>query len=396
MKKIELLAPAGNLTKLKTALIYGADAVYIGGKAFSLRARANNFTLDDLKEGVEFAHNLGKKVYVTMNVVAREKDYSDYDLEEYLKYLSSINVDGIICSSMYIASTIINKFPNMEAHLSTQASSLNSESVKFYSTLGIKRVVLAREASIDDIRTISASTNTELEVFIHGGMCSSISGRCMLSNYFVNRDANRGGCAHSCRWNYDLFDVRGRKLNGKSYLNIASKDLCAIEFIKDLIEAGVSSLKIEGRMKSEYYIASIVKTYRSLIDDIYSGKTIDYDYYRDELAKAENRLTSHGFLSGRLTINEQLYDSCDHPTKEFVGLVLDYKDGIAKLEQRNYFKIGDELEFFGPNHPNFSLKLEAMTNEKNEGISVAPHPKEIIYISVPFTLDVGDMVRVKK
>ena len=399
-KKIELLAPAGNLDKLKIAVMYGADAVYIGGKYFSLRARANNFSFDDIKEGVLFAHQYNAKVYVTMNIVPRKSDFDACSLEEYIKYLASVNVDGIIVSSMYIASVAFKVAPSLEVHLSTQCSVTNSDSVNYYASLGIKRVVLARECTLYEINNITKKANIGVEVFIHGGMCSSFSGRCMLSNYFVNRDANRGGCAHSCRWNYDLYQkglFGPKKINKDNKFNIASKDLCAISLIKDLIEANVESIKIEGRMKSEYYIATVVRSYRKLIDAIYDNKEIDYEYFAEEIKKAENRETSTGFLKGVLTANEQLYDSNDHPTKEFVGYVLDYDDetNLATIEQRNYFSVGDNLEFFGPNLDNTIYKVIKMMDKDGILIEVARHPKQIIKMELPFKVAKGDMIRKK-
>ena len=399
--KIELLAPAGSLEKLKIAVMYGADAVYIGGKFFSLRARANNFSLDDIKEGVEFAHKYQSKVYITMNVAARDEDFSEYDLEKYLKYLESVDVDGIIVSSMYIASVALSLTPKLEVHMSTQASITNSEAINYLASIGIKRVVLAREVNLDQIRLLTKKSKVGLEVFIHGGMCASFSGRCMLSNYYVNRDANRGGCAHSCRWNYNLYKkslFKYKKVNKDNYFNIASKDLCAITLIKDLIEAGVESLKIEGRMKSEYYIATVVRCYRNLIDAIYNGEAIDYNYYLEEIKKAENRETSTGFLKGDVTVEEQLYDSNDHPTKEFVGYVLDYEEDkhLAIIEQRNHFKVGDTLEFFGPNLKNTIYKVSKMRLEDGSEVDVAPHPKQIIYLDVNFRVARGDMIRKKQ
>ena len=398
--KIELLAPAGSLEKLKIAVMYGADAVYIGGKFFSLRARANNFSMDDLKIGVEFSHQYQSKVYVTMNVAAREEDFNECNLIEYLKYLESIDVDGIIVSSMYIADVALNYTPKLEVHLSTQASITNSEAINYYASLGIKRVVLARECNLNQIKLLTKKSKVGLEVFIHGGMCSSFSGRCMLSNYYVNRDANRGGCAHSCRWNYNLYEkglFKERLVNKEGYFNIASKDLCAIAQVKDLIEAGVESLKIEGRMKSEYYIATVVRCYRRLIDAIYNNEDIDYNYYLEEIKKAENRETSSGFLKGDVTVEEQLYDSNDHPTKEFVGYVLDYDADkkIATIEQRNHFKVGDTLEFFGPKLENTVYVVKKMWTVDGETVEVAPHPKQVLQLETDFVVTRGDMIRKK-
>ena len=391
-KNIELLAPAGSLEKLKIAILYGANAVYIGGKKFSLRARANNFTLENIKEACEFAKEHNAKIYVTMNVIPHEDDFEG--LVEYLQYLESVGVSAIITSSMHIIQTCLKVAPSMEVHLSTQLSTINSLACKFYQDLGVKRVVLGREVSIEEMRKIKSNTDVSLEVFIHGGMCTSISGKCMLSNHMVNRDANRGGCAHSCRWNYDLYDG-DNKINTESYFHMGSKDLCAIKVIKDMMEIGVDSLKIEGRMKSDYYIATIVRTYRQLIDDINSNNLKDYEYYFKEIAKAENRMSSTGFLLNEPTINEQLYDRDERPTKEFVGIVLDYNKKTKKclLEQRNYFTIGDELEFFGPNLENTKYIVKEIRDSEGNILDAARHPKQLIELDVDFDLSKNDMIR---
>ena len=396
-KNIELLAPAGSLEKLKIAILYGANAVYIGGKKFSLRARANNFTLEDIKEACEFAKFHNAKIYVTMNIIPHEDDFDG--LVEYLQYLESVGVSAIITSSMHIINTCLKVAPKMEVHLSTQLSTINSLSCKFYQDLGVKRVVLGREVSIDEMRKICENTNISLEAFIHGGMCTSISGKCMLSNHMVNRDANRGGCAHSCRWNYDLYDG-DNKLNNDSYFHMGSKDLCAVKVIKDMIEMGIDSLKIEGRMKSDYYIATIVRTYRRLIDDIINNNKQfncdeDYEYYYKEINKAENRLSSTGFLLNEPSINEQLYDRDERPTKEFVGIVLDYNKDTKKciLEQRNYFTINDELEFFGPNLENTRYIVKEIRNIEGNVLDAARHPKQLIELDVDFEVHKNDMIR---
>lgn len=391
-KNIELLAPAGSLEKLKIAILYGANAVYIGGKKFSLRARANNFTLENIKEACEFARDHNAKIYVTMNIIPHEDDFEG--LVEYLQYLESVGVSAIITSSMHIINTCLQVAPKLEVHLSTQLSTINSLACKFYQDLGIKRVVLGREVSIEEMRKISKNTNISLEAFIHGGMCTSISGKCMLSNHMVNRDANRGGCAHSCRWNYDLYDG-DNKLNNESYFHMGSKDLCAVKVIKDMMEIGIDSLKIEGRMKSDYYIATIVRTYRKLIDDINNNELKDYDYYFKEIAKAENRLSSTGFLLNEPTINEQLYDRDERPTKEFVGIVLDYNKDTKEclLEQRNYFTINDELEFFGPNLENTKYIVTEIRDIDNNILDAARHPKQLIKLTVDFEVSKNDMIR---
>jgi len=394
MNKPELLAPAGNLEKLKIAYLYGADACYVGGKKFSLRARASNFSYEDIIEGVKFAHSLNKKLYITMNIVPHEDDFDG--LIDYLKFLEDNEIDGIIVSSMYIATTALKYAPKLEVHLSTQASCVNSESVKFYEKLGLKRVVLGREVPISLIKEIIKKINIETEVFIHGGMCTSFSGRCMLSNHMTNRDANRGGCAHSCRWNYDLFDEENKKINSDTYLNIGSKDLMAVRHIKDLIECGVKSLKIEGRMKSLYYIACVVRCYRNIIDDYFDGKEIDYEFYEKEIQKAENRLTSTGFLKGMVTKEEQLYNvRAEIPTKDFLGIVKEYNSetGECIIEQRNYFEPHDTLEFFGPDLKNTVFKVEEIYDLDGNLLDAARHPLQLIKFKVPFKVSLHDMLR---
>ena len=397
MNKVELLSPAGDLEKLKIAIMYGADAVYIGGKKFSLRARASNFTIPDIIEGVKFAHERNAKVYVTMNIVPHDEDFDD--LEEYLKELENAHVDGIIVSSLYIASVAKKVAPKLERHLSTQASVTNSKAINEYQKLGFSRCVLAREASIDEIRRIKENVNAELEVFIHGGLCVSYSGRCMLSNHLTNRDANRGGCAHSCRWNYDLYD-NDRKINEGFNFNIGSKDLVGVNHVFDLIDIGVKSLKIEGRMKSLYYIATVVRGYRLLIDAYTKANgcrdNIDLKYYYDEISKAENRLMSIGFFNGHPTTNEQLYNNrSEEPTQEFVGIVKEYDKAthIALVEVRNYFETNDKLEAFGPKLANTNFVAGKMENLDGEVVEVANHPLELLKMKIDFEVHEFDMIR---
>lgn len=401
MNKVELLAPAGNLEKAKIAIYYGCDAVYVGGKEFSLRARASNFTRDDLKELCEFAHERNKKVYVTCNIIPHDEDF--IGLDNYLEFLSDIKVDAIITSSLGLIMKAKRIAPNVEIHISTQTSIANSKAIKFYQTLGASRVVLAREVSLKEINQIKKNTSVELEVFIHGGMCASYSGRCTLSNYMTKRDANRGGCAHSCRWNYSL--IKGKKqINLPSeYFNMGSKDLMALDQIEGLLKANVSSLKIEGRMKSPYYIATVVRSYRMAIDEYYKNNTISketLDFLKKEINKAENRLTSCGFLEGMVTFNEQLYDvRNEEPTKEYVGYVLDYnyEKGEALIEQRNYFCVGDTLEFFGPTLNNTSFVLDKMIDAKTLTEEViARHPLQQFIIKLPFEVHPHDMIRLIK
>ena len=387
---IELLAPAGNLEKLKIAVLYGADAVFIGGKEFSLRSRASNFTLADIKEGCEFAHKHNAKVHVTTNILPHNDNLEG--LKEYLIELEKCGVDAIICASLYIMTTAL-KYTNLEVHVSTQDSIANSEAIKFYEALGAKRVVLARETSMAEIKKIREKTNLEIETFIHGGMCSSYSGRCMLSNEMTNRDANRGGCAHSCRWNYDLIDG-DKKINDDNYFSLASKDLCALKFIPELIDNIINSLKIEGRMKSTHYIATVVNAYRRAIDSYYQNKTIDYEKFDYMIKKAENRLTSIGFYNGDPGVNEHLYINFgEEPSQEFVGNVLGYENGYMIMEVRNYFTKDDTLEIFSPKEELRSFKIEEILDEKNESVEICNHPNQIVKIKVPFPVLEFDFVR---
>ena len=392
---IELLAPAGNLEKLKYAIMYGADAVYIGGKKFSLRARASNFGIKEIIEGCAYAGKYNAKVYVTMNIVPHSEDFKD--IEEYLRQLVSAGVTGVIISSLAYAQIIIKVAPELEIHLSTQFSASNSDTLNFFEELGFHRVVLAREVSLKQIEEIKKLTKIDLEVFIHGGMCVAYSGRCMLSNHMTNRDANRGGCAHSCRWNYSLYKDGKLQHEENEYFNMGSKDLMAINAIPKMIDLGIKSLKIEGRMKSVYYIATVVRCYRMLIDEYTkTGKISDYDFYIKEIQKAENRLTSTGFLYNRVGPNEQLYNvRSETPTKEFLGIILDYdKDTkLATLEQRNYFETGDVVEIFGPSLANTKYKIEMIYDENLIPLNVARHPLQLIKVEIPFLVTAGDMLR---
>ena len=394
MHKVELLAPAGDLEKLKIAIMYGANAVFIGGNHFSLRARASNFTIDDIKEATDFAHKHNAKVHVTANILPHETDLEG--LKEYLLALEEANVDAVICSSPSVIMTAL-KYTNMEVHISTQESTLNSKMVKFWKSLGAHRVVLGRELSIEQMKRIKADAGCEIEAFIHGGMCVSYSGRCMLSNIMTNRDANRGGCAHSCRWNYDLIS-NDKKINPDSeYFQMSSKDLCSIYDIKGLLESGVDSFKIEGRMKSLHYIATVVKTYRMMIDEYYeTGAIKDYDYYMNFLSKAENRLTSHGFLRNDLDISEQLYNSrSENPTQDFVGIVTSFDSDsmMATVEVRNFFLPHSNLEIFGPNKKDIIMKVEDVYDLDGNVLDACRHPKDLVKFKSSVVLEPYDMIR---
>lgn len=389
---MELLLPCGDLEKLKIAIIYGADAVFIGGKEFSLRSRASNFSIEDIKEGVNFAHSYGKKVYVTLNIIPHNKDLDG--LIEYIKKLEECEVDAVICASPVIYTTVLEN-TSLDVHISTQTSSLNSETIEFYEKLGVKRVVLGRELTYKEIELLQEKTHIELEVFIHGGMCSGYSGRCVLSNYMASRDANRGGCAHSCRWNYDLM-YNSKKINENDYFSMASKDLMLIEEIEKLCKLKIHSLKVEGRMKSLYYIATVCRTYRMLLDQIEQNKKIDYSYFIEEIKKCENRQTSTGFIKNVANHNQTIYNQrSEIPTKEFVGIVKSYNNdtNIAIIEQRNFFIPGDSLEFFGPELENTVYKVDKILDDKGNELDAARHPQQILYIKVPFKLNPYDMIR---
>lgn len=392
-EKFELLAPAGDLEKLKIAILYGADAVFIGGRQFSLRSRASNFTLSDIEEGCKFAHEHHAKVHVTCNIVMHEKDTEG--ILEYLHQLENAGVDCIIASSLAILRLVV-KHTKMEAHVSTQMSSLNQETVQFFEEQGMHRVVLGRELSLQEIEEVKKNTSLDLEVFIHGGMCVSYSGRCMLSNNMTNRDANRGGCAHSCRWNYDLFQDDNLINPVGDYFAMSSKDLCAIRAIPKLMDLGINSFKIEGRMKSLHYIATIVSAYRKLIDEyLTTKKIVSYEVYETMIRKAENRLTSTGFLFGDVTLDQQLYDlNLTLPSKDFVGIVEHY-DPITKLaviEQRNYFVPNSTLEIFGPHH-NAVIQIQQIYNDQMEELDAARHPRQKILFYTDFALEPYDLLR---
>ena len=397
MNRIELLAPAKDLEKAKIAILYGADAVYVGGKSFSLRSRASNFKNSDLKELCEFARAHRAKVYVTVNIVFHDSDFSG--IKEYLKYLNDIGVNAIIISSLILIPIARQVAPNLECHISTQLSSFNSSAVEALKSFGADRVVLAREASMSQIEMIAKNTNMPLEVFIHGGMCSNYSGRCVLSNRMTLRDANRGGCAHSCRWKYHLFDGNNEISNSECLLSMSSKDLRASAYVERMIKCGISSLKIEGRMKSEYYIGQVVKTYRQIIDEIYATGKLSRQsllYYDNELQKAENRPSDDGFLSGDCDNSKHLYGvNGAGVTHEYVGIVRDF-DGyksIATVEVKNVFAKGDRLEVFGPNTDNKQFVNELMFDEEWNLVELANKPTQLLMIRVPFSLHKDDMIR---
>lgn len=355
--KIELLMPAGDLTRLKVSLLYGADAVFIGGKKFSLRAKASNFSIEDIAEGVKFAHSLNKKIYVTVNIIPHCDDLNN--IEEYLLSLDRIHVDAIIVSSLFIIETVKKLNLNLECHVSTQVSAVNEDYVKFYEELGCTRVVLARECSLNEIRKIKEHTNSELEVFIQGGLCSSYSGKCTLSNYFVCRDANRGGCAHSCRWDYKLY--QNNNLISEDIFKIASKDLMGIRLVKDLIEIGVSSLKVEGRMKSVNYVALVGLTYRKIIDAIYENRLTEDLLLNTEkvLNSIESRPLTQGFLNKNgISYLDQIYaNESTMVNKSYLGYVVNEIEDYYELVRKNDIRLGSEIEVFCYDQEPFITKI---------------------------------------
>ena len=383
----EVLSPAGDLERLKWALMYGADAVYIGGYNYSLRANANNFSIQDITEGVEFAHSLGKKVYVTVNILFHNEDLEG--LTEYLTTLSDIGVDAFIVSDLAVIKRIRELNLKPEIHISTQESSVNKFAVKFWESVGATRVVLARECSKEDILDIKNNTDAELEVFIHGAMCTSYSGRCVLSNYVTKRDSNRGGCSQVCR-----FIFKTKKYDD---FQIASKDLSMIDHIPELVDMGVSSLKIEGRMRSMYYIATVVNTYKNVVTLYKEGKLTNdlMEYYKKVLNRLSNRENKSQFFTGDVNTSDQYYTGRKEVSnQDFLGVVLDYTDNVMKIEQRNNFKVGDTIEVFGPNTIATKIKVDSIINEENESVSVASHPQEVLYVKVPFKVEKNDILRV--
>lgn len=390
MENLELLAPAGDLEKLKIAYLYGADAVYCAGKMFGLRANASNFTMEELKEGVDFAHSLGKKLYVTVNILFHEQETKNID--DYLKELTKIGVDAIIASDILVMKRIKELNLNLELHVSTQTSILNKEAALFYKNLGAKRLVLAREASLVDIEDIKKYTNLDLECFIHGAMCTSFSGRCVLSNHCTNRDANRGGCAQICRFIFNSED--------NVPFSMTPKDLNLIEYIEEMINVGVNSFKIEGRMRGIYYIATVVLTYREVLDKIkmHKLKKNEIKYYLDILNRCANRESTAQFIEKLPGEKEQYFLGRDElSNQDFLGLVLDYDkfSHIVTIEQRNYFKIGDIVEFFGPKKEAFTYKIDNIYDEENNLIEIANHPKMIVKLKVDNNLEKFDLMRIK-
>ena len=391
MKKIELLSPAGDLERLKVTLLYGADACYIGGYKYGLRANAVNFSIDEIKEACKFAHNLGKKVYLTMNMVFHNEDYEE--VKDYIKEVVESGIDAFILSELNLVKYIKENYPTVEVHISTQNTNTNYLSVQFLKSLGVDRVVLAREVGIDDIEKIGHLIDIDLEVFIHGAMCTFYSGRCALSSYFTNRDANRGGCSQVCRF---LF-----KDEKDSFFSLATKDLNLIDYITKLIDLNVASLKVEGRMRSIYYLATVIGTYRKLIDKYISNTLTDEDInkFKENLERVSNRENSSQYMKNEIDYNDQYYltERSEKSNQDFLALVLSYdrKEKILYLKQRNLFSKGDNVVLFTPKDE-LSFVVDEIYDDKNNLILVANQADSYVKIKLDVDFEVDKYAMIKK
>lgn len=407
-EQFELLAPAGDLEKLKIAVLYGADAVYFGGEMFSLRAGAGNLTIEEMKEGIAFAHERGKRCYLTMNIFAHNEDIGP--LTDYLEQIKKLDIDAFIVSDPGIVDLIQEIIPNAEIHLSTQANMTNYRTANFWYKMGVKRLVLARELTFPEIREIRKNipSDMEIEAFVHGAMCISYSGRCLLSNFMIERDANRGACAHPCRWKYSLVEEKRPgeyypvEEDGRGTYILNSRDLCMIEHIPELVNSGIMSAKIEGRMKSIFYVATIVHAYRKAIDAYFA----DPENYRfneewmSELKKVSHREFTTGFYFHQPTNKDQNYQTSAY-TKEysFVGLVKDYdqETGFALVEQRNKMTVGEEIEIFGPDMDYYAQNISEMYDaETGDKLESAPHPQQLLRMKMDRPVKANYMLRKKK
>ena len=375
MKKIELLAPAGDLERLKVTLLYGADSVFIGGQKYGLRANADNFSLEEIKEGCSFAHKLGKKVHLTLNIVFHNEDMDG--VYDYIRDVVDCGIDAFIVSDPFIISYIKKNYPQVEVHLSTQNSTSNYEAIHFFEEEGVDRIVLARELNKKQISEIIEKVSCDIEVFIHGAMCTCFSGRCALSNYVTNRDANRGGCAQVCRFSFTN--------EGEKDFTMALKDLNMASYIGDLIDIGVRSLKVEGRMRSLYYLATVIGTYREIIDSYYNNtfseeKLKEWDY---RLSRVANRETSTHYFMKEADYTDQYYTGrSEVSNQDYLGQVISYEDGYLKIYERNYFKVGDSVELFTPNGDRCVFEVTKLLDEDKNVVDVARNPDNIYYVKV--------------
>ncbi|MCI9354647.1 MAG: U32 family peptidase [Firmicutes bacterium] len=405
IQKPELLAPAGDLEKLKIAVLYGADAVYIGGEAYGLRAKAKNFDMEKMKEGIDFAHAYGVKVYVTANIYAHNADFEG--MADYFKQVEKIGADAVLISDLGVFSVAKEAAPNLEIHVSTQANNTNYKSAQMWHQLGAKRIVVARELSLKEIKQIRQNIpqDMEIEAFVHGAMCISYSGRCLLSNYLSGRDANKGACAHPCRWKYHLVEETrpGEYMpieeNERGTYIYNSKDLCMLEHIPDLVDAGVVSLKIEGRMKTPFYVGTVIKAYRMAIDDYFES---DEKYYKNiplymqEVSKASHRDYTTAFYYEKPDGNQQVYTNNSYIREyDFIGMIKQNSDecNCAIVEQRNKFSVGEVIEVMPAKGNSFSMKVETMWNEQGEKILSAPHPQQILKVQFDRPVKEFDMMR---
>ena len=407
MRRPELLIPASSLEVLKIAVIYGADAVYIGGEAFGLRAKAKNFSMEEIKEGIAFAHAHDVKVYITANILAHNGDLDG--VREYFAELREIKPDALIISDPGMFMIAKEVWPQVEVHISTQANNTNYETYLFWWKLGAKRVVSARELSLAEIKGIREKIPAEMEIesFVHGAMCISYSGRCLLSNFFTGRDANRGACTHPCRWKYAVVEETrpGEYLpvyeNERGTYIFNSKDLCMIEHIPELVEAGIDSLKIEGRMKTALYVATVARTYRKAIDDYFADPDLyekNMDWYKAEISKCTYRQFTTGFFFGKPTHETQIYDSNTY-VKEYtyLGIVGSVDEhGRYRIEQRNKFSVGEEIEVMKPNGENRSVTVRAIVDEEGNAMESAPHPQQVLFIDLGEPLECYDILRRKE
>ena len=402
-RRPELLIPASSLEVLKTAVIFGADAVYIGGEAFGLRAKAKNFLSEDMKEGIVFAHEHGVKVYVTVNILAHNDDLPG--VEEYLKELKEMQPDGLIIADPAIFMLAKEICPEIERHISTQANNTNYGTYDFWWKLGAKRVVSARELSLKEIKEIREHIPEEMEIesFIHGAMCISYSGRCLLSNYFTGRDANQGACTHPCRWKYSVVEETrpGEYMpvyeNERGTYIFNSKDLCMIEHIPEMLDAGIDSLKIEGRMKTALYVATVARTYRKAIDDYLEDPALykkNMDWYKDQISNCTYRQFTTGFYFGKPDEETQIYDSNTY-VKEYtyLGIVGGEKDGMCRIEQRNKFSVGETIEIMKPDGRNIEVTVRRIVDEDGCQQESAPHPKQVLYVELSESAEMYDILR---
>lgn len=406
-KKPELMIPASSLEVLKIAVMFGADAVYIGGEAFGLRAKAKNFTMDEMKEGIEFAHAHGVKVYVTANILAHNNDLDG--VRAYFEELKVLKPDALIIADPAIFMIAKEVCPDIERHISTQANNTNYGTYLFWHQLGAHRVVTARELSLAEIKEIRANIPDELEIetFIHGAMCISYSGRCLLSNYFVGRDANQGACTHPCRWKYAVVEEKRPGEYFPVYENergtyiFNSKDLCMIEHIPDMVDAGIDSFKIEGRMKTALYVATVARTYRKAIDDYFESQEKYQDnmpWYLDQISNCTYRQFTTGFFYGKPSEEAQIYDSNTYLREyTYLGIVGDQnEEGLYQIEQRNKFSVGEEIEVMKPNGENILVTVKAIRDEKGADMESAPHPQQVLFIDLGQPLEKYDILRRKE